>query len=119
MVNLNIKKKNLKDAMQVVMDVASENNPVHGRRMDILKMRMGSMDHSTWLYKLETAMEPPIIHLFIESADTEMSKVATAMLAKDSVNLADLRMEIHAIENSVGYKLKFQVWGLQEQNPQH
>ena len=104
MVNMNIKKKDLKGAMQVVMDVASENNPVHGRRMDLLKMRRGSMDHSTWLYKLETAMEltqwkdwtkeAMIIHLFLESADTEMSKVATAMLAKDSVNLADLRMEI-------------------------
>ena len=110
MVNLNIKKKNLKDAMQVVMDVASENNPVHGRRMDLLKMRRGSMDHSTWLYKLETTIEltkwedwtkeAMIIHLFLESADMEMSKVATAMLAKDSVNLADLRMEICAIENS-------------------
>ena len=43
--------------MLVVMEVASENNPVHGRRMDLLKMRRGSMDHSTWLFKLETAME--------------------------------------------------------------
>ena len=48
MVNMNIKKKDLKGAMQIVMDVASENNPVHGRRMDLLKMRRGSMDHSTW-----------------------------------------------------------------------
>ena len=126
MVNMNIKKKDLKGAMQVVMDVASENNPVHGRRMDLLKMRRGSMDHSTWLYKLETAMEltqwkdwtkeAMIIHLFLESADTEMSKVATAMLAKDSVNLADLRMEIRAIENSVWYKPKHQVKYAQQPN---
>ena len=84
------------------------------------------MDHSTWLYKLETAMEltqwkdwtkeAMIIHLFLESADTEMSKVATAMLAKDSVNLADLRMEIRAIENSVWYKPKFQAKYAQQPN---
>ena len=126
MVNMNIKKKDLKGAMQIVMDVASENNPVHGRRMDLLKMRRGSMDHSTWLYKLETAMEltqwkdwtkeAMIIHLFLESADTEMSKVATAMLAKDSVNLADLRMEIRAIENSVWYKPKYQAKYAQQPN---
>ena len=124
MIQLEIKKKNLKDAMKIVMDVANENNPVHGRRMDLLKMRRGSMDHSTWLYKLETAMEltkwedwtkeAMIIHLFLESADTEMSKVATAMLAKESVNLADLRMEIRAIENSTWYKPKFQAKYVQQ-----
>ena len=57
MIQLDIKNKNLKEAMEVVMAVASENNPVHGRRMDLLKMRRGSQDQSQWLYKLETAME--------------------------------------------------------------
>ena len=119
MLNKQIKEKDLKRAMLVVMEVASENNPVHGRRMDLLKMRRGSMDHSTWLFKLETAMEltqwkdwskeAMLIHLFLEGADTEMSKVATAMLARDSVSLPDLRMEIRAIENSVWYKPRHQV----------
>ena len=82
MVQLDIKKKNLTEAMKIVIAVANENNPVHGRRMDLLKMRRGSQDHSQWLYKLETAMEltkwedwtkeSMIVHLFIESADTEM-----------------------------------------------
>ena len=57
MVQLDIKSKNLKEAMEVVMAVTSENNPVHGRRMDLLKMRRGSQDHSQWLLKLEAAME--------------------------------------------------------------
>ena len=48
--------------------------------------------------------EAMLIHLFLEGADTEMSKVATAMLARDSVSLPDLRMEIRAIENSTWYK---------------
>ena len=56
MLNKQIKEKDLKGAMLVVLEVASENNPVHGRRMDLLKMRRGSMDHSTWLFKLEEAM---------------------------------------------------------------
>ena len=99
------------------MAVASENNPVHGIRMDLLKMRRGSQDHSQGLYKLETAMEltkwedwtkeSMIVHLFLESADTEMSKLDTAMLAKEKVDLSDLRMQIRAIENSVWYKPKF------------
>ena len=72
------------------MAVASKNNPVHGRRMDLLKMRRGSQDHSQWLYKLVSAMEltkweewikeSMIVHLFLELADTEMSKLTTAML---------------------------------------
>ena len=75
MVQLDIKSKNLKEAMDVVMAVASENNPVHGRRMDLLKMRRGSQDHSQWLHKLEAAMEltkweewnkeSMIVHLFL------------------------------------------------------
>merc|ERR1712082_288893 len=126
MLNLRIKEKDLKGAMKVVMEVASENNHVHGRRMDLLKMRRGSMDHSTWLFKLETAMEltqwkvwskeAMLIHLFLEGADTEMSKVATAMLARDSVSLPDLRMEIRAIENSTWYKPQHQVKYTQQTN---
>ena len=114
MIQMDIKSKDLMGAMAVVMAVASENNPVHGRRMDLLKMRRGSQDHSQWLYKLETAIEltkyeewskeKMIVHLFLESADTEMSKLATAMLAKDTVSLSELRMQIRAIENSVSYK---------------
>ena len=110
--------------MKVVIAVANENNPVHGRRMDLLKMRRGSQDHSQWLYKLETAMEltkwedwtkeSMIVHLFLESADTEMSKLATAMLAKEKVDLSDLRMQIRAIENSVWYKPKFQAKYVQQ-----
>ena len=126
MLNLKIKEKDLKGAMKVVMEVASENNPVHNRRMDLLKMRRGTMDHSTWLFKLETAMEltqwkdwtkeKMLVHLFLEGADTEMSKVATAMLARDSVNLPDLRMEIRAIENSTWYKPRHQVKYAQQPN---
>ena len=111
MVQLDIKSKNLKEAMEVVMAVACENNPVHGRRMDLLKMRRGSQDHSQWLHKLEAAMEltkweewnkeSMIVYLFLESADTEMSKLATTMLSKDKVNLSELRIQIRAVENSV------------------
>ena len=96
MIQLDIKNKNLKEAMEVVLAVASENNPVHGRRMDLLKMRRGSQDHSQWLYKLKTAMETTkwedwtkesmIVHLFLESADMEMLKLATAM-SKEKVDL--------------------------------
>ena len=119
MLNKQIKEKDLKGAMLVVLEVASENNPVHGRRMDLLKMRRGSMDHSTWLFKLEEAMEltqwhewskeKMLIHLFLEGADTEMSKIATNMLAKDKVSLPDLRMEVRATENSTWYKPRLQV----------
>ena len=98
MIQMDIKSKDLKGAMAVVMAVASENNPVHGRRMDLLKMRRGSQDHSQWLHKLEAVIEltkyevwskdKMIVHWFLESADTEMSKLATTMLSKDKVDLS-------------------------------
>ena len=82
--------------------------------MDLLKMRRGSQDHSQWLHKLEAAMEltkweewnkeSMIVHIFLESADTEMSKLATTMLSKDKVDLSELRIQIRAVENSVWYK---------------
>merc|ERR1711895_426156 len=105
--------------MLVVLEVASENNLVHGRWIDLLKMRRGSMDHSTWLFKLEEAMEltqwqdwskeKMLVHLFLEGADTEMSKIATNMLARDKVSLPDIRMEVRATENSTWYKPRHQV----------
>ena len=33
-----------------------------------------------------------------------MSKLATAMLSKEKVDLSELRMQIRAVENSVWYK---------------
>ena len=57
-----VKEKDLKGAMLVVLDVASDNNPVHGRRMDLLKLRRGTMNHSNWLFKLEEAMELTLYH---------------------------------------------------------
>ena len=58
--------------------------------------------------------ESMIVHLFLESADTEMSKLATAMLAKERADLSDLRMQIRAIENSVWYKPKLQAKYVQQ-----
>ena len=52
----------------------------------------------------EWSKEKMLVHLFLESADTEMSKLATTMLSKDTVNLSELRIQIRAIENSVWYK---------------
>ena len=57
-----VKEKGLEGAMLVVLEVASDNDLVHGRRMDLLKLRRGSMDHSTWLFKLEEAMELTMYH---------------------------------------------------------
>ena len=51
--------------------------------------------------------ESMIVHLLLESADTEMSKLATAMLSKEKVDLSELRMQIRAVENSVWYKPKY------------
>ena len=114
MIAKQVKEKDLEGAMSVVLEVASDNNPVHGRRMDLLKLRRGSMDHSTFLFKLEELMEltmyhewskeKMIIHLFLEGADTEMARIVTNMLARDTVSLPDLRYEVRATENSTWYK---------------
>ena len=45
-----------------------------------------------------------IVHLFLESADTKIKKLATTMLSKDTVSLSELRIQIRAIEHSVWYK---------------
>ena len=126
MVAKQVKEKDLGAAMSVVLEVASDNNPVHGRRMDLLKLRRGTMDHSTFLFKLEELMEltiyqewskeKMIIHLFLEGADPEMARIATNMLAKDTVSLPDLRYEVRATENSTWYKRPHQVKYTQEKD---
>ena len=126
MITKQVKQKDLEGAMLVVLEVASDNNPVHGRRMDLLKLRRGSMDHSTFLFKLEELMEltmyhewskeKMIIHLFLEGADTEMARIATNMLAKDTVSLPDLRYEVRATENSTWYKRPLHVKYTQEKD---
>merc|ERR1711888_382569 len=124
MVAKKVKEKNLQAAMTVVLEVASDNNPVHGCRMDLLKLRRGTMDHSSFLFKLEELMEMTvyqewskekmIIHLFLEGADAEMARLATNMLARDDVSLPDLKYEVRATENSTWYKRPHQVKYTQE-----
>ena len=82
------------------------------------------MDHSTFLFKLEELMEltiyqewskeKMIMHLFLEGADVEMARIATNMLAKDTVSLPDLRYEVRATENSTWYKRPHHVKFTQE-----
>merc|ERR1711888_246999 len=126
MIAKQVKEKDLEGAISVILEVASDNNPVHGRRMDLLKLRRGSMDHRTFLFKLEELMEltmyhewskeKMIIHLFLEGADTEMARIATNMLAKDTVSLPDLIYEVRATENSTWYKRPLQVKYTQEKD---
>merc|ERR1711888_2683 len=64
----------------------------------------------------EWSKEKMLIHLFLEGADTEMAKIATNMLAKDTVSLPDLRMQARATENSTWYKPRLQVKYTQEKD---
>merc|ERR1712030_42604 len=56
------------------------------------------------------------MHMFLEGADVEMARIATNMLAKDTVSLPDLRYKVRAAENSTWYKRPHQVKFTQEKD---
>ena len=75
--------------------------PVHQRRLQLLKARRNQTRHTEFIFQLEKLMsvaefdkmtpDEMIIHLFAETADSTMSKIALETLSSCSPSIADLR----------------------------
>ena len=101
--------------MDLIRIEAETRNPLHGRRMLLLKLALKKTgSHSDHLMKLEKHMEISdwesmtkdefLIHLFAEGcSDNIMSKLAMEVLSSDKPTVADLRKKIAETENSLWY----------------
>ena len=99
--------------MDLIRLEAETRNPLHGRRMALLKLALEKKTgrHSDHLMKLERHMEVIdwesmtkdqfLIHLFAEGCSCNvMSKLAMEVLSSDKPTVADLRKKIAETENS-------------------
>jgi hypothetical protein len=87
--------------------------PCHQRRLQLLKAKRNSNKHSDFLYQLETLMSVAefkemsadefIIHLFAETADSTMSKIALEILSTTKPLVSTLRIKVQETENSIWY----------------
>ena len=109
------KTETLEGIMDLIRIEAETRNPLHGRRMLLLKLALKKTgSHSDHLMKLEKHMEISdwesmtkdefLIHLFAEGcSDNIMSKLAMEVLSSDKPTVADLRKKIAETENSLWY----------------
>ena len=113
---LGAKNKSLEDIMTLIKLEAETRDPLHGRRMALLKLALGKKTgkHSDHLMRLERHMEVIdwenmskdqfLIHLFAEGCSCNvMSKLAMEVLSSDKPTVADLRKKISETENSLWY----------------
>ena len=103
----------LEEVIQIINDKGEARNPLHQRRMELLRVKKTG-PHSDHLYTLEQyaslidfpslTNEALISHLFLESVDVEMAKVATDNLPKQpGGDLSTLRCEVKRVESTVWY----------------
>ena len=108
------KVESLEGIMNLIRIEAETRNPLHARRIQLLKPALKKTgSHSDHLQNLEKNMEicdwesmtkdEFLIHLFAESADMTMSKIAMEILSSKNPKIADLRSKIAETENSLWY----------------
>ena len=88
-----MKNKTLQELMELIKEEGKLRMPCHQRRLQLLKAKRNSNKHSNFLYQLETLMsvaefsamsaDEMVIHLFAETADVVMSKLALEILANN------------------------------------
>ena len=88
--------------------------PCHQPRLQLMKAKRNSNKHSDFLYQLETLMSVAefekmsadefIIHLFVETADATLAKLALEILSVNKPLVSTLRIKVQETENSIWYK---------------
>ena len=89
--NREVTAQNLDDIIADILDKSAIRNTVHGRKMDLLRVKRRGASHSDFLMKLEEIFRlveyekitGPVFltQLFLEQADGVMQKIATDILS--------------------------------------
>lgn len=95
-----MKSKTLKELINAIKEEGKLRMPCHQRRLQLLEAKRNSEKHSDFLFKLESLMsvaelknmteDDMIMHLFAETANTTMSKLALELLLKTDPKVQDL-----------------------------
>ena len=106
-------KDSLDEVINMILEESNQRNPLHQRRMQLLRIKKDS-SHSEFLHNIEELMElidfgkmtkeAFTLHLFIEQADAEMSKLAAENLrVNPEGDLNSFRAQIKQVESSTWY----------------
>ena len=109
-----MKNKTIEELINLIKAEGRLRMPCHQRRLQLLKAKRNSNKHSDFLYQLETLMsvaefeemsaDEMAIHLFVETGDAVMSKLALEILANIRPTVSDLRVKVTETENAIWYK---------------
>ena len=109
------KDKDLKTVLKMLVDESQLRNPVHGRRIEFMASKRGTMSHSDFFDMLEEKLEliefdkltpdSLVTHIFLQESDSVLTKVASDILyeIEGKGDIARLRNEIKLVEASQWY----------------
>ena len=109
-----LEEKTLTEIVEIVKNEGRMRMPVHQRRIQLMKAKRSQTRHTEFIFTLEKLMSVAefetmtkdqfILHLFAETADATMSKLALDILSSPNPNVADLRNKVTEVENAIWYK---------------
>jgi hypothetical protein len=109
-----LEEKTLTEIIEIVKKEGCMRMPVHQRRIQLMKAKRNQTRHTEFIFTLEKLMsvaefetmtkEHYILHLFAETADSTMSKLALDILSSTNPNIAELRNKVTEVENAIWYK---------------
>jgi hypothetical protein len=110
----NLGEKSLAEIIEIVKKEGRMRMPVHQRRIQLMKAKRNQARHTEFIFTLEKLIsvaefedmtkEQMVIHLFAETADSTMSKLALDILSTTNPTLAELRTKVTEVENAIWYK---------------
>ena len=104
----------LEEITEIIKEEGKLRMPVHQRRLQLLKAKRNQTRHTEFIFQLEKLMsvaefstmspDEMLIHIFAETADTTMSKIALEVLASAKPTTAELRTRVTETESALWYK---------------
>jgi hypothetical protein len=106
--------KPVRELTELIKEEGKLRMPVHQRRLQLLKAKRNQTKHTEFIFQLEKLMsvaefekmtsDKMILHLFAETADSIMSRLALEILSAVDLKVADLRTRVTEVENAIWYK---------------
>ena len=104
----------LEEITEIIKEEGKLRMPVHQRRLQLLKARRNQTRHTEFIFQLEKLMsvaefttmtqDEMLIHIFAETADPTMSRIALEVLASEKTSTDELRTRVTETESALWYK---------------
>ena len=109
-----MEERDLEEIVSLIQEEGKLRTPVHQRRLQLFKARRQQSRHTEYIFMLEKLMsvadfdnmtaDQLLIHIFADTADATMSRIALDILATENPKVADLRVKVTETEGSIWYQ---------------